>query len=66
MLTLFIYLIFIYGFTNSLSYKSHSRGIFHGDIKLENVMVTSWNWVYLIDFAPFKVQKQFFFFKFSF
>jgi len=26
----------------------------HGDIKSENVMVTSWNWVLLTDFASFK------------
>lgn len=25
-----------------------------GDIKCENVLVTSWNWVYLADFASFK------------
>ncbi|KAI7154672.1 protein kinase WD40 [Hortaea werneckii] len=29
----------------------HARGIFHGDIKSENVLVTSWGWVYLTDFA---------------
>lgn len=29
----------------------HSRQISHGDIKSENVLVTSWNWVYLADFA---------------
>lgn len=29
----------------------HGRGIFHGDIKSENVLVTSWGWVYLTDFA---------------
>lgn len=33
---------------------SHSKNIFHGDIKSENVLVTSWNWVYLSDFASFK------------
>lgn len=32
----------------------HARGIHHGDIKAENVLVTSWNWIYLSDFAPFK------------
>lgn len=32
----------------------HSRNVFHGDIKSENVLVTSWNWIYLTDFAPFK------------
>ncbi len=26
----------------------------HGDIKIENVMVSSWNWVFLTDFASFK------------
>ena len=29
----------------------HSRGIFHGDIKSENVLVTSWGWIYLTDFS---------------
>lgn len=29
----------------------HGRGVFHGDIKSENVLVTSWGWVYLTDFA---------------
>ncbi|ORY02044.1 phosphoinositide 3-kinase regulatory subunit 4 [Clohesyomyces aquaticus] len=29
----------------------HARGIYHGDIKTENVLVTSWNWLYLTDFA---------------
>ncbi|KAF2672203.1 phosphoinositide 3-kinase regulatory subunit 4 [Microthyrium microscopicum] len=29
----------------------HARNIFHGDIKTENIMVTSWNWVYLGDFS---------------
>ena len=32
----------------------HARGVHHGDIKAENVLVTSWNWIYLSDFAPFK------------
>lgn len=26
----------------------------HGDIKAENVMITSWNWLLLTDFASFK------------
>ncbi|KAL2928991.1 Serine/threonine-protein kinase VPS15 [Bienertia sinuspersici] len=34
--------------------QSHEHGICHGDIKCENVLVTSWNWVYLVDFASFK------------
>jgi phosphoinositide-3-kinase, regulatory subunit 4 len=33
----------------------HAREIFHGDIKTENLLVTSWNWLYLSDFsASFK------------
>ncbi|XP_024526982.1 serine/threonine-protein kinase VPS15 isoform X1 [Selaginella moellendorffii] len=34
--------------------QSHDRGVCHGDIKCENVLVTSWNWIYLTDFASFK------------
>lgn len=29
----------------------HTRDIFHGDIKTENTLVTSWNWLYLSDFS---------------
>ncbi|KAF1839378.1 ARM repeat-containing protein [Decorospora gaudefroyi] len=29
----------------------HARNVFHGDIKTENVLVTSWNWLYLADFS---------------
>ncbi|KAK4574785.1 Serine/threonine-protein kinase [Recurvomyces mirabilis] len=29
----------------------HARGVFHGDIKSENVLLTSWGWVYLTDFS---------------
>lgn len=29
----------------------HSLDVFHGDIKSENVLVTSWNWLYLSDFS---------------
>lgn len=32
----------------------HNRGIRHGDIKTENIMVTTWNWAYLTDFAFYK------------
>uniref|UniRef100_T1ISE1 non-specific serine/threonine protein kinase n=1 Tax=Strigamia maritima TaxID=126957 RepID=T1ISE1_STRMM len=34
--------------------QCHKLGVCHGDIKLENVMVTGWNWVLLTDFASFK------------
>ncbi|XP_007433092.1 phosphoinositide 3-kinase regulatory subunit 4 [Python bivittatus] len=34
--------------------QAHRSGVRHGDIKTENVMVTSWNWVLLTDFASFK------------
>ncbi|TPX35937.1 hypothetical protein SmJEL517_g01766 [Synchytrium microbalum] len=33
---------------------AHAHHIYHGDIKTENVLVTSWNWAYLADFSPFK------------
>lgn len=29
----------------------HARDIYHGDIKAQNVIVTSWNWLYLTDFS---------------
>lgn len=34
--------------------QCHERKVYHGDIKSENVLVTSWNWVYISDFAPYK------------
>jgi phosphoinositide-3-kinase, regulatory subunit 4 len=30
---------------------SHAQDIYHGDIKSENVLVTSWNWLYLADYS---------------
>ncbi|TFK75636.1 ARM repeat-containing protein [Pluteus cervinus] len=33
---------------------ARNRKVPHGDIKSENILVTSWNWVYLSDFASFK------------
>lgn len=35
-------------------HQCHKVGVCHGDIKLENICVTSWNWVLLVDFASFK------------
>ncbi|KAF2755391.1 hypothetical protein EJ05DRAFT_455331 [Pseudovirgaria hyperparasitica] len=29
----------------------HARNIYHGDIKTENILVTSWGWLYLSDFS---------------
>ena len=34
--------------------QAHGVGVCHGDIKLENVMVTTWGWLTLTDFASFK------------
>ncbi len=33
---------------------AHSEDVIHADIKPENIMVTSWNWLVLTDFASFK------------
>ena len=35
-------------------HQAHASGICHGDIKTENIMLTSWGWVFLIDFSPYK------------
>lgn len=29
----------------------HAQNVYHGDIKTENLLVTSWNWLYLADFS---------------
>ncbi|XP_034485161.1 phosphoinositide 3-kinase regulatory subunit 4 [Drosophila innubila] len=34
--------------------QCHKQKICHGDIKLENILITSWNWILLSDFASFK------------
>ncbi|KAJ2833751.1 Serine/threonine-protein kinase [Coemansia erecta] len=34
--------------------EAHERGVCHGDVKSENIVMTSWNLAYLADFAPFK------------
>ncbi|MEO2191257.1 MAG: hypothetical protein ABGY24_02300 [bacterium] len=37
------------------SRDAHAAGVCHGDLKSENVMLTSWGWVYLVDFSgPYK------------
>ncbi|KAG0690529.1 Serine/threonine-protein kinase [Pichia californica] len=34
--------------------KMHENNIFHGDLKTENVLLTSWNWILLSDIGLFK------------
>ena len=34
--------------------SAHKEGCYHGDIKVDNVLLTSWAWAYWTDFAPFK------------
>ena len=34
--------------------QAHAAGVYHGDIKAENVVLTSWGWALLTDFAPYK------------
>jgi phosphoinositide-3-kinase, regulatory subunit 4 len=34
--------------------ECHAAGVYHGDIKTENLFVTTWNWIYLSDFSSFK------------
>lgn len=43
----------IFQLLNTLN-ECHEQGITHGDIKTENILVTTWNWILLSDFAPFK------------
>jgi phosphoinositide-3-kinase regulatory subunit 4 len=35
----------------------HAKNIYHGDIKTENILVTSWNWLYLTDFSSARRQS---------
>ena len=34
--------------------QAHSTNIVHGDIKSENILLTSWGWCFLTDFNPYK------------
>lgn len=34
--------------------QAHQAGICHGDVKAENVLLTSWGWLFIADFAPYK------------
>lgn len=34
--------------------QCHSVSVCHGDIKSENILLTSWNWIVIADFAPYK------------
>lgn len=33
---------------------AHKASVHHGDIKTENVLLTSWHWAYLADWASYK------------
>ena len=34
--------------------QAHACDVCHGDVKTENIMLTSWGWLFLIDFSPYK------------
>ncbi|KAG7923631.1 hypothetical protein KL905_000849 [Ogataea polymorpha] len=34
--------------------RMHQKNVYHGDLKTENVLMTSWNWCLISDFAVFK------------
>lgn len=34
--------------------QCHDAGVCHGDIRAENVALTSWDWAFIVDFAPYK------------
>lgn len=42
-----------YQFLEGLA-AAHAAGVYHGDLKTENVLVTSWHWAYLADWASYK------------
>ncbi|KAL3314760.1 General transcription factor II-I repeat domain-containing protein 1, partial [Cichlidogyrus casuarinus] len=40
--------------TINISESVHTQQLCHGDIKAENILITSWGWVMLVDPSPFK------------
>jgi phosphoinositide-3-kinase regulatory subunit 4 len=34
--------------------QAHGTGVCHGDLKAENVMLTSWCWTMMVDWAAYK------------
>lgn len=34
--------------------QAHARGVCHGDVRPENVVLASWDWAWLVDWAPYK------------
>jgi phosphoinositide-3-kinase regulatory subunit 4 len=34
--------------------QAHAQGVNHGDLKTENVLLTSWQWVVIADWASYK------------
>jgi phosphoinositide-3-kinase, regulatory subunit 4 len=47
-------LFFAFQLLEALDQLHTHYGLVHGDLKVENVLVTSHNWLHLVDFAPFK------------
>ncbi|VUG16726.1 VPS15 [Brettanomyces bruxellensis] len=43
----------IYQLLTALS-QFHAKGVTHGDLKTENILLTSWNWCMITDFATIK------------
>ncbi|KAL9641455.1 hypothetical protein ABK040_013380 [Willaertia magna] len=38
-------------------YQIHKVGLYHGDLKADNIVLTAWDWVFLTDLAPFKPSR---------
>ena len=52
--SIFIDMWWGYFFFLSFFLTFYFEQVYHGDVKLENVMVSSWNWLLLADFATIK------------